>query len=228
MKKKLSMPETGNVLVLVVDDQQLIREGITSMLDVHEGISVVDSVENGLQAIEKAKALKPNVILMDIHMPGMDGISAAEIILASMQDIKIIMLTTFDDEEYIIRSLRIGASGYLLKDIPADDLAQAVQLAHAGVYQLDPKVAGVLVGNIKSPQQTKTQDLSTYNLTQREIEVLGLLATGATNREIAEQLFVSEGTVKNHVSNILSRLGLRDRIKAAVFAIEHGLSAENH
>ena len=222
------MPENNNVTVLVVDDQQLIREGIASMLNIYEGISVVDSAENGLQAIEKARILKPNVILMDIHMPEMDGISAAEKILKSMPGIKIIMLTTFDDEEYIIRSLRIGASGYLLKDIPVDDLAQAVQLAHAGVYQLDPKVAGVLVGNINVPQQSKKQALSSYNLTQREIEVLGLLSTGATNREIAEQLFVSEGTVKNHVSNILSRLGLRDRIKAAVFAIEHGLSAENH
>ena len=222
------MPENNNVTVLVVDDQQLIREGIASMLNIYEGISVVDSAENGLQAIEKARILKPNVILMDIHMPEMDGISAAEKILKSMPGIKIIMLTTFDDEEYIIRSLRIGASGYLLKDIPVDDLAQAVQLAHAGVHQLDPKVAGVLVGNINVPQQSKKQALSSYNLTQREIEVLGLLSTGATNREIAEQLFVSEGTVKNHVSNILSRLGLRDRIKAAVFAIEHGLSAENH
>ena len=133
------MRETGNVSVLVVDDQQLIREGIASMLNLHEGISVVDSAENGHQAIEKAGILKPNVILMDIQMPEIDGISAAEKILESMPNIKIIMLTTFDDEEYIIRSLRIGASGYLLKDIPADDLAQAVQLAHAGVYQLDPK-----------------------------------------------------------------------------------------
>jgi len=221
------MAENDNVLVLVVDDQQLIREGIASMLNVHEGISVVDSAENGLQAIEKARILKPNVILMDIHMPEIDGISAAEKILESLPNIKIIMLTTFDDEEYIIRSLRIGASGYLLKDIPSDDLAKAVKLANAGVYQLDPKVAGVLVGNINSYQQSKEQDISSYNLTQREIEVLGLLATGATNREIAEKLFVSEGTVKNHVSNILSRLGLRDRIKAAVFAIEHGLSDKN-
>jgi len=227
LEKILPMAENDNVLVLVVDDQQLIREGIASMLNVHEGISVVDSAENGLQAIEKARILKPNVILMDIHMPEIDGISAAEKILESLPNIKIIMLTTFDDEEYIIRSLRIGASGYLLKDIPSDDLAEAVKLANAGVYQLDPKVAGVLVGNINSYQQSKEQDISSYNLTQREIEVLGLLATGATNREIAEKLFVSEGTVKNHVSNILSRLGLRDRIKAAVFAIEHGLSDKN-
>ena len=221
------MSEVDNVLVLVVDDQHLIREGIASMLNVQDGISVVDSVENGFQAINKAQTLKPNVILMDIHMPEMDGISAAEKIHKSMPNIKIIMLTTFDDEEYVIRSLRVGASGYLLKDISAEDLAQAVLLAHKGVYQLAPQIAGVLVGNIKSLEKPKTLDVSSYDLTRREIEVLGLLATGATNREIAEQLFVSEGTVKNHVSNILSRLGLRDRIKAAVFAIEHGLSAEN-
>ena len=221
------MSEVDNVLVLVVDDQHLIREGIASMLNVQDGISVVDSVENGFQAINKALTLKPNVILMDIHMPEMDGISTAEKIHKSMPNIKIIMLTTFDDEEYVIRSLRVGASGYLLKDISAEDLAQAVLLAHKGVYQLAPQIAGILVGNIKSLEKPKTLDVSSYDLTKREIEVLGLLATGATNREIAEKLFVSEGTVKNHVSNILSRLGLRDRIKAAVFAIEHGLSAEN-
>ena len=134
------------------------------------------------------------------------------------------MLTTFDDEAYIIRSLQAGACGYLLKDIPVGDLAQAVRLAHAGVYQLAPEIAGKLVNNIKSESSTKITETPTHGLTARELDVLSLIATGATNREIAEKLFVSEGTVKNHVSNILSRLGLRDRIQAAIFAIEHKLT----
>jgi DNA-binding NarL/FixJ family response regulator len=140
-----------------------------------------------------------------------------------LPDSQVVMLTTFDDESYIIRSLQAGACGYLLKDIPVDDLAQAVKLAHAGVYQLAPEVAGKLVRNLKVADPSKTQKSKEFDLTKRELDVLKLIAGGATNREIAEQLFVSEGTVKNHVSNILNRLGLRDRMQAALFAIEHNL-----
>jgi len=139
----------------------------------------------------------------------------------------VLMLTTFDDEEYIVKALRAGAAGYLLKDIPAADLAQAVRLTHAGIYQFSPAVAGKLVGQIgqrlsDEPEKVKAAPPA-IDLTEREIEVLRLLAKGATNREIAEALCVSEGTVKNHVSSILSRLGLRDRLQAALFAHEHGL-----
>jgi DNA-binding NarL/FixJ family response regulator len=135
------------------------------------------------------------------------------------------MLTTFDDEEYIVKSLQAGASGYLLKDIPAADLAQAIRLTHAGIYQLAPSVAGKLIGQLsaQSAKQGTDQPLVEHNLTTRELDVLRLVATGATNREIAEKLYVSEGTVKNHVSNILSRLGLRDRLQAALYAHQHGL-----
>jgi len=221
MKKK-----TSDVRVLVVDDQQLIRDGIASMLDVQTGISVVGTAKNGRDAIEQAMKLAPDVILMDIHMPIMDGIAATENLRRELPGSQVVMLTTFDDDEYIIRSLQVGACGYLLKDIPVHDLAQAVQLAHAGVYQLAPEVAGKLVGNLKMQDKTKIIESSTYDLTKRELEVLGLIATGATNREIAEKLFVSEGTVKNHVSSILNRLGLRDRMQAAIFAIEHNLVSQ--
>ena len=221
------MNKTRDVLVLVVDDQHLIREGIASMLDVQDGVEIVGMAENGRDAIEKATALAPDIILMDIHMPVMDGIEATEKLRQQLPDTQVVMLTTFDDEEYIIRSLRAGASGYLLKDIPVNDLAQAVRLAHAGVYQLAPEIAGKLVGNLTIEGSTTKSDDFTHNLTKRELEVLSLIATGASNREIAKQIFVSEGTVKNHVSNILGQLGVRDRIKAAIIAIEHGLISRN-
>jgi DNA-binding NarL/FixJ family response regulator len=193
------------------------------VLDIQEGVAVVGTAKNGQDAMEQATSLKPDIILMDIHMPIMDGITATEKLHRQLPDSQVVMLTTFDDESYIIRSLQAGACGYLLKDIPVRELAQAIQLAHAGVYQLAPEIAGKLLGNLEVKSQTKAIESSTYDLTKRELDVLGLIATGATNREIAEQLFVSEGTVKNHVSNILSRLGLRDRMQAAIFAIEHHL-----
>ena len=134
------------------------------------------------------------------------------------------MLTTFDDEEYIVKSLQAGASGYLLKDIPAADLAQAIRLTHAGIYQLAPSVAGKLIGQLASAAKPQPSlPLTQHDLTERELEVLRLVATGATNREIALKLSVSEGTIKNHVSNILSRLGLRDRLQAALYAHKHHL-----
>ena len=211
------------VRVLVVDDQQLIRDGIASMLDIQEGVQVVGTAKNGQEAIEQARSLRPDIVLMDIHMPAMDGIAATVRLRQQVPESQIVMLTTFDDEAYIIRSLQAGACGYLLKDIPAGDLAQAVRLAHAGVYQLAPEIAGKLVDTLRAERPVEASAAPPSELTKRELEVLKLIATGATNREIAEQLFVSEGTVKNHVSNILGRLGLRDRMQAAIFAIEHKL-----
>lgn len=210
--------------VLVVDDQRLIREGITSLLNLQEGVSVLGTATNGREAIEQARKLKPAVILMDVRMPEMDGIEATTVILRELPQCKILMLTTFDDEDYILQALQAGASGYLLKDIPAADLAQAVRLTHAGIYQLSPSVAGKLIGRLDAAAgQPPTPPPALRDLTEREMEVLKLLAKGATNREIAETLFVSEGTVKNHVSSILNRLGLRDRLQAALYAHEHGL-----
>lgn len=217
----------SDVTVLVADDQRLIREGIASLLDIQEGVTVVGTAVDGKEAIEKALALSPDVILMDVRMPVLDGIAATAQIRCQLSNCQVLMLTTFDDEEYIVKSLQAGASGYLLKDIPAADLAQAIQLTHAGIYQLAPSVAGKLVGQLGANTENEKHgpDVSRpeHDLTERELDVLRLVATGATNREIAEELFVSEGTVKNHVSNILSRLGLRDRIQAALYAHEHQL-----
>lgn len=212
----------NTIRVLVVDDQRLVREGIASLLGLQEGITVVGTAVDGQEAVEKAAALMPDVVLMDVRMPVMDGIAATALIRRTLPDCRVLMLTTFDDEEYIIRSLQAGAMGYLLKDIPADDLAQAIRLTFAGIYQLAPSVAGKLVGRLGAPNRAEPV-APPADLTERERAVLRLLARGATNREIADALMVSEGTVKNHVSNILSRLGLRDRVQAAIYAYDHGL-----
>ncbi|MBN2392724.1 MAG: response regulator transcription factor [Anaerolineae bacterium] len=215
----------SDVTVLIADDQRLVREGIASLLEIQDGVSVVGTAVDGQEAVEKALTLAPDVILMDVRMPIMDGISATTEIRRQLPACQILMLTTFDDEEYIVKSLQAGASGYLLKDIPAADLAQAIRLTHAGIYQLAPSVAGKLIGQISAQATRPKPDkpLIEHDLTEREMDVLRLVATGATNREIAEKLCVSEGTVKNHVSNILSRLGLRDRLQAALYAHEHCL-----
>lgn len=231
------MTDEQTVKVLVVDDQQLMRDGISSLLSIQEGIEVVGTATNGQEAIEQALALTPDVILMDVRMPVMNGISATEQIRRQLPTCQVLMLTTFDDEEDIVKALIAGANGYLLKDIPAQDLAQAVRLAHRGIYQIEPSIASKLVGVLvkqagsgpaapaaPAKKEDSAQAVAAqFDLTEREMEVLQLIATGATNREIAEELVVSEGTVKNHVSNILSRLGLRDRTQAAIFARENNL-----
>lgn len=227
-------PENKPVRVLVVDDQQLMRDGLSSLLSIQEGIDVVGTAIDGQDAIDQALQLLPNVILMDVRMPVMDGITATVHLRKQMPDCQILMLTTFDDDEYIIKALLAGACGYLLKDIPAHDLARAVQLAHAGIFQLEPSVAVKLVAiaSVKNIQTDATSGIiaksnntaavpdEIRDLSEREMEVLCLIAIGATNREIAEKLYISEGTVKNHVSNILNCLGLRDRTQAAIYAYE--------
>jgi DNA-binding NarL/FixJ family response regulator len=216
----------SEIKVLVVDDQRLVREGIASLLEIQEDITVVGMATNGREAVDKAVELAPDVVLMDVRMPVMDGIQATEKLREKLPDCQVLMLTTFNDDEYIVKSLQAGAYGYLLKDIPATDLAQAVRMTKAGIFQLAPSVAGKLIGqlgNLAEESKPQVSPGKAEKLTERELEVLKLLATGATNREIANELVVSEGTVKNHVSNILSTLGLRDRLQAALFAHEHNL-----
>jgi DNA-binding NarL/FixJ family response regulator len=221
----------GTVRVLVVDDQRLMRDGIASLLSIQAGITLVGTAASGEEAVARALELAPDVVLMDVRMPGSGGVEATRQIRQQRPQCQVLMLTTFDDEEYILAALQVGATGYLLKDIPAPDLAQAVQAAHKGIYQLDPAVAGKLVASLRetaapapAPPTARTPGPTAEGgLTGREIEVLRLIAQGATNREIAETLVISEGTVKNHISNILSRLGLRDRTQAALYARDAGL-----
>ena len=223
------MSGTDPIRVLVVDDQRLIREGIASLLDLEPGLAVVGTAADGAAAVELAVQLRPDVVLMDVRMPTVDGVAATEVVRQRVPGCRVLMLTTFDDEEYVLRALRAGAAGYLLKDLPAGDLAQAVRLAHAGVDQHNPAVISRLLGALDrvpvdplpAPAANPPAPLL---LTPRELDVLRLIAAGANNREIARRLFLSEGTVKNHVSNILTRLGLRDRTQAALFARDHHLA----
>jgi DNA-binding NarL/FixJ family response regulator len=231
------------VRVLVVDDQQLVRDGIASLLRVQEGIAVVGTVTNGQEALEHAMTLRPDVILMDVRMPVMDGVEATDRILKELPSCSILMLTTFDDEAYVRDALRAGARGYLLKDLQAQDLARAVRAVSQGVFQLDAAVIERMLGATSEPHPVETGEtaermtlpqpkrtanvapdaLDATGLTNREIEVLRLIARGATNHEVANALVISEGTVKNHLSNIFSRLGLRDRTQAVMYARERGL-----
>ncbi|WP_194814101.1 response regulator transcription factor [Nocardia sp. XZ_19_385] len=209
------MNESDVVRVLIADDERLVREGITALLALQPGVEVIGTAENGRAAVRLAEQLAPDVVLMDIRMPGMDGVEAAGLLRGKTT---VLMLTTFDEDDYLIRALRAGASGYLLKDVPAAQLAQAVRLAHAGVDQYSAAVSGRLAALVRGRGPA-----GSIELTDRETDVLRLVARGAANREIARVLHLSEGTVKNHVSNILSRLGVRDRTQAAIYAYEQGL-----
>ncbi len=232
------------IRVLVVDDQELIREGIASLLGLQPGIAVVGTARDGAAAAELAVALAADVVLMDVRMPGGDGTEATALIRRERPGCQVVMLTTFDDEEYVVQALRAGAAGYLLKDLPAAELAAAVRLAHAGIAQFGAQAVGRLAAAIARQGQCapppsvpaepglaepvtggpdEAVPVQPGQLTARETDVLRLVACGATNREIASRLFLSEGTVKNHLSRILTRLGLRDRTQAAIYAHDHGL-----
>jgi DNA-binding NarL/FixJ family response regulator len=215
------------VRVLVVDDQELVREGIASLLGVQPGVTVVATAGDGPRAVGAAVAHRPDVALVDVRMPGMDGIETTAALLARVPTCRVVMLSTFDDREYVARALGAGAVGYLLKNLPSAELARAVRLARAGVAQLDASVlAGLTVAPVaRHPAGPAGQGSAgpAGTLTEREVHVLRLLAGGSTNREIAARLFLSEGTVKNHVSRILGRLQLRDRTQAALYARDHGL-----
>ena len=210
--------------VLVVDDQQLIRDGIAALIGLQEGIVVVGTAANGEEAVSAAGALQPDMVLMDVRMPLMDGIAATALIRRELPHCQVLMLTTFDDEGYIVDALRAGAVGYLLKDLPDQDLASAIHAAHRSIYQLDPAVARKVVAALRSPLPAAPASLPAHELSERELDVVRQIARGATNRAIAATLTISEGTVKSHISNILSRLGLRDRTQVAIYARDHGLA----
>ncbi|WP_129676194.1 response regulator transcription factor [Candidatus Chloroploca sp. Khr17] len=215
------------IRVLIADDQLLMRDGLASLLNIQRGIDVVATAENGQEAIVLVADLLPDVVLMDVRMPVMDGIEATAEIHRRFPEIKVLMLTTFDDEAYVTGALRAGAFGYVLKNTPALDLAQAIQMTHRGMVQLAPSAMSKLVNskeNYSFSAAMKNDDKNPLNkLTEREVEVLRLVVNGASNKEIADTLVITEGTVKSHISNILNRLEARDRTQAAVIAVKHGL-----
>jgi DNA-binding NarL/FixJ family response regulator len=213
------------IRVAVVDDQALVRRGFAMVLDHQPDIEVVAEASNGLEAIAVAREHRPDVVLMDIRMPEMDGLAATAAILdAADWPLKVIILTTFDPDEYVYRALRAGASGFVLKDIPPEELAPALRtVAHGGAL-LDPGITRRLIGRFARTPAIDTAIRQRLDmLTDREREVLIQLAAGASNAEISGSLYIGAATVKTHVSSILTKLGLRDRAQAIVFAYESGL-----
>jgi len=216
------------IRVLLVDDQALFREALHTMLDLQADIEVVAEAKDGQDAIELATRAAPDVVLMDMQMPVLDGVAATRDIRANHPNMQVIVLTTFDDDEYVFEGLRSGAVGYLLKDVKSDRLAEAIRSAARGESFLEPSVAAKVVAEFArladAPHVRERVNHSLPEpLSERELEILRLIATGASNKEIATSLFVAEGTVKNHVTNILGKLGVRDRTQAALKSKELGL-----
>ncbi|MBW4601852.1 DNA-binding response regulator [Dulcicalothrix desertica PCC 7102] len=205
------------IKVLLVDDQYLIRQGLRALLELEPDLEIVGEAENGREAIDLIAQLHPDVVLMDMRMPVMDGVGAQREIQQRFSNTKTLVLTTFDDTEYVAAALQYGAMGYLLKDTPSEELAVAIRAVHRGYTHLGPGIAKKLFAFSQDVEPTPPPP-ALEQLTPREKEVLRLIANGASNREIAKQLYISEGTVKNHVTNILNRLNLRDRTQAALFA----------
>jgi DNA-binding NarL/FixJ family response regulator len=213
------------VRILLVDDQVLFRESLHALLDLQPGCLVVGEAGDGAEALRQVTAVKPDVVLMDVRMPLMDGVEAARRLHAAQSTCRVIMLTTFDDDEYVFEALRNGAAGYLLKDCSAERLCEAIQAAARGETFLQPSIAAKLVeeyARLATNAPVKTQP-QIEKLSPRELEILRLLATGLSNREIATRLYITEGTVKNHVSEILAKLQVSDRTQAALKARDLGL-----
>jgi len=211
------------IKVLIVDDEKLIREGLNIILSSYEDIELVGMCSNGQEALEFVRSNDVDVVLMDIRMPVCDGVLGTRIIKEEFEDIKILILTTFDDREYIHEALKYGASGYLLKDSSYDLIYEGVKVAVKGSLVVHLKVADTIISSV-SMEEDYSKQIKKYGLTDRELTIIKEIANGLSNKEIAEKLYLSEGTIKNNISNILSKLDLRDRTQIAIFAFKVGLA----
>jgi DNA-binding NarL/FixJ family response regulator len=214
------------IRILICDDQSLFREALRTLLRAHPDLEVVGEASNGEEAIRFTTTLSPDVVLMDLRMPVMDGVEATRRISQLRKNTRVIVLTTFDDDETVFEGLRAGAVGYLLKDVSSEKLVEAIKTAYAGEYFLVPSITAKVVSEfskISRPATKIDNEFMAEPLSPREIEILKIVATGASNREIADKLFISEGTVKNHLSSILNKLGVRDRMQAILKAKEIGI-----
>jgi len=223
----------SKIRVLIVDDHAMVRQGLRTFLELQNTstlpIEVTGEAANGLEAVEMARRTQPDIVLLDLMMPEMDGLQATPKIIESSPRSQVIILTSFGEEDKVLPAIRAGAQGYLLKDIPPNELVQAVRDAYLGKVQLHPEVAKKLMSAVaaqEAPSANRAATNTEDGLTEREQEVLQRIADGMNNREIAEKLFISEKTVKTHVSNILSKLHLSDRTQAAVYALRHGSATD--
>jgi DNA-binding NarL/FixJ family response regulator len=210
------------IRVLIADDQALVRGGLHSILSADGGIEVVAEAANGAEAIDLTRRHAPDVVLMDLRMPVVDGIEATRVITGSSAA-RVIVVTTFDTDEYIYSALRAGATGFILKDDPAESLADAIRTAHSGMALLTPVVTRRIIDEFVRRSPADDKAAAFQSLTSRELDVLKAVARGMSNAEVASALFLGEATVKTHVTSILAKLGVRDRVQAVVFAYEHGL-----
>jgi DNA-binding NarL/FixJ family response regulator len=216
--------------ILIADDQELMRDGLATILNLRPEINVVGTAKDGQEAFDKAKGLRADLVLMDIRMPNTNGVQGTKMIREQLPNVKVLMLTTFKDSELIFEALEEGASGYLLKDMATDTIVQAIMTVHAGGVVLPPELTTQVLRELKRTNELESTKsileppASIRELTEREQEVLVQLGYGRSNREIADTLFITEGTVKNHVSNIISKLQLRDRTQAAIFAVRYGIT----
>jgi DNA-binding NarL/FixJ family response regulator len=208
------------IRVLLVDDHGLVRRGLRGYLELLDDIEIVGEAENGRLGLEAARELRPDVVLMDLVMPELDGIAATAAIRAELPGVEVVALTSFVEEARVTAALEAGAAGFILKDADADDIAEAIRAAHRGEVRLDPAVACIVARRVRERAEPTDGD---EPLTSREHEVLGLVARGLSNREIAGRLAITERTARTHVSNILGKLGLASRTQAALYAVEHGL-----
>jgi NarL family two-component system response regulator LiaR len=219
------------IRVLIVDDHEVVRQGLRTFLELHDDpggpmIEVVGEAANGVEAVELSESLQPDIVLLDLVMPEMDGIKATTKIIERAPQTRVIILTSFGEEDKVVPAIRAGAQGYLLKDISPDGLAQAIYDAYRGEVQLHPKAAQKLMSAVSKPGETSSSQPGRRgldDLTSREQDVMQLIADGKTNQEIADELVISESTVKTHVSNILSKLHLKDRTQIAIYALKHGV-----
>ncbi len=213
------------IRLLIVDDQRLMREGLRTLLELESDLLVAGEAGDGQEALQKYASLQPDVVLMDIRMPVLDGVEATRRLRLDYPHARVIILTTFDDDAYVFDGLRAGALGYLLKDVSGDELAEAIRQVAKGGALIEPSVARKVLAEFARLPQPVGQAGSdqSHSLSERELEILKLLAQGASNRQIASQLFLAEGTVKNYISNILDKLGVEDRTQAALRARELGI-----
>jgi NarL family two-component system response regulator LiaR len=211
------MSEVGTIRVMLVDDHAVVRSGLAAFLLAFDDLELVGDAADGEEALRKCGEVRPDVVLMDLVMPGLDGASAARAIREDFPETQVVALTSFMDEDFVSSALEAGAIGYLLKNISAEELAEAIRSAHAGRPTLSPEATHALI------QSTRKSSHPRYELTERELEVLALMVGGLSNPEIAERLVVTRSTVKFHVSNILSKLGVGSRVEAVALALQHGL-----